>query len=114
MESESPQSGFEELMRQQQAEQRQKVQDVLGGLKELKLSVAIEQLRLVAPPEIIEQVSSLQNKPGTGALRALISQLADDLENRISTIATAHAEMKPVEKSVKTLTILMELFFSLQ
>ena len=130
MESESPQSGFEELMRlsqqftkqeqehtireQRRTEQRKKVQDVLGGLKELKLSVAMEQLRLVATPEIIERVNSLKDKPGTEELRAFISELADDLESRISAIAASNPDIKPIEYSTKTLAILMELFFSMQ
>ena len=130
MESESPQSGFEELMRlsqqftkqeqehtireQRRAEQRKKVQDVLGGLKELKLSVAIEQIRLVATPEIIERVNSLKDKSGTEELRTLISELTDELESRISTIAASNPDIKPIEYSTKTLAILMELFFSLQ
>ena len=130
MESESPESGFEELMRlsqqftkqeqehkvreQRRDEQRKKVQDVLGGLKELKLSVATEQLRLVATPEIIERVNSLKDKLGTEELRNLISELADDLENRISTIAASNPDIKPIENSTKTLAILMELFFSMQ
>ena len=130
MESESPQSGFEELMRlsqqftkqeqehtireQRRAEQNKKVQDVLGGLRELKLSVAIEQLRLVATPEIIERVNSLKDKPGTEELRAFISELADDLESRISAIAASNPDIKPIEYSTKTLAILMELFFSMQ
>jgi len=130
MESESTESGFEELLRlsqqftkqehehtireQKRTEQRKKVQDVLGGLRELKLSVAIEQLRLVATPEIIERVNSLKDKPGTEELRAFISELADDLESRISTIAASNPDIKPIEYSTKTLAILMELFFSMQ
>ena len=74
MKSESPENGFDELTRlsqqfkkhehestqreKQSAEQRKKVQSVLGGLRELTVSMAVQQLRLVATPEIIEQVNS--------------------------------------------------------
>ena len=130
MESESPESGMEELMRlsqqftrqeqehtkreQQQAAQREKTQGVLQGLTELKMSTAIEQLKLVATPEIIEEVNSLKGKPVTEGLRRLISNLADDLENHISVAAASNQDMAPLEQSMKTLTILMDLFFSLQ
>jgi hypothetical protein len=130
MESESPEDGFEELMRlsqqfkkqdeehtkreQQRAEQSKKVQDVLGGLKGLNVSMAVEQLKLVAAPEIIEQVNSLKSKTGTEELRKLISNLTDDLEKSIGVISAANPDMKSLESSMKTLTILIELFFSLQ
>ena len=130
MESEPTESGFDELTRlsqqftkqeqertnreQQRAEQREKVQNVLGGLRELTVSMAIEQLKPVAAPEIIEQVNSLKSKPGTEELRKLISDLAYDLENRIGVITASNPDIKPIERSMKTLTILLELFFSLQ
>ena len=130
MEAESPEDGFEELMRlsqqfkkqdeertkreQQRAEQSKKVQDVLGGLKGLNVSMAVEQLKLVATPEIIEQVNSLKSKTGTEELRRLISDLTEDLEKRIGIISASNPDMKSLESSMKTLTILIELFFSLQ
>ena len=130
MASEPPDSGFEELMRlsqqltnqdqertkreQQRAEQRKRVQGVLGGLRELTISTAIEQLKLVAAPEIIEEINSLKNKQGTEKLRKLISDLTDDMENRIGSISTSNPDFQPIERSMKTLTILIELFFSLR
>jgi len=130
MESEPPESGFEELMRlsqqftkqgqertareKQRAEQGKKVQGVLQGLKELNVSMAIEQLKLVATPDIIEEVNSLKRKQGTGDLRKLISNLTDDLENRIGIISASNPDMTPLERSMKTLNILLDLFFSLQ
>jgi hypothetical protein len=130
MEDESPEDGLEELMRlsqqfkkqdeerikkeQQRAEQSKKVQDVLGGLKGLNISMAVEQLKMVATPEIIEQVNSLKSKSGTQELRKLISDLTDDLEKHISIISSSNPDIKSLESSVKTLTILIELFFSLQ
>ncbi len=130
MESESSESGLEELLRMsqqfkkqeqeqsqrelQRAEQRKKVQGVLVGLKGLNVSMAVEQLKLVATPEIIEQVNSLKGKSGTEELRKLISKLAEDLEKRISIISAANPDVKPIDSSMKSLTILMDLFFSLQ
>ena len=130
MESESPESGLEELMRlsqqftkqgqehttreQQRAEQRKKVRGVLQGLKELNVSMAMEQLKLVATPDIIEEVNSLNRKQGTEDLRKLISNITDDLENHIGIISASNPDMMSLERSMKTLNILIELFFSLQ
>jgi hypothetical protein len=122
-------SGLEELMRlsqrfkkqeqentqrerQRQAQQK-KVKDVLGGLRGLNISMAVEQLRPVAAPEIVSKVSALRSKPGMAELRKLITDLAYDLEDRIGTISAANPDVKKLERSMKTLTILMELFFSL-
>lgn len=130
MESKSPENGFDELTRlsqqfkkheresthreKQRAEQRKKVQGALGGLRELTVSMTVEQLKLFATPEIIEQVSSLKNKQGTAELRKLISNLANDLEKHIGIVASANPSVQPLERSIKTLIILMELFFSLE
>ena len=128
MDHEPAESGFDELMRlsrqftrqehedtrreQQRAEQKKKVQDVLGGLKDLRLTMAVEQLRLVASPEIVEKVESLKNKQGNEELRRLISDLADELEGTISTLSAANEELKPLESSIRALVILMELYFA--
>jgi hypothetical protein len=130
MESESPENGFEELMRlsqqfnrqqqertekqRQREEQGKKAQGVLQGLKELNVSMAIEQLKPVATPEIIEEVNALRSKPGTEDLRKAISDLVDDLENHISTITTSSPDIAPLAGSIKTLNILLDLYFSLQ
>lgn len=130
MESESPESGFDELMRlsqqfkkqeqerteieRQRAEQGEKVRGVLQGLRELNVSMAIEQLKPVATPEIIAEVNALRSKPGTKELRKAISDLADDLENHISTISASNPDMAPLLNSIKTLNILLDLYFSLQ
>ncbi len=130
MEAEFSESGFDELMRlsrqftkqqeehtkqeKQRAEQGKKVQSVLQGLKELNLSMAVQQLKSIATPEIIEEVSALSNKRGTEDLRKVISNLANDLENRISAVSSSNAEVAPLVNSIKTLNILMDLYFSLQ
>jgi hypothetical protein len=123
-------SGFDELMRlsqqftrqqeeraereRQREEQGRKTQDVLQGLKELKISMAIEQLKTVAAPEIIEEVDALRKKQGIEDLRKTISSLADDLENRVSTISASTPDAVPLANSMKTLNILLDLYFSLQ
>ena len=130
MKPESSESGFEELMRlsqqftnqgqehtareQQRAKQRKKTQDVLQGLQELNVSMAVEQLKLVATSDIIEEVNSIKRKQGTEDLRKLISNLIDDLENRIGIISASNPDLTPLERSMKTLNILIDLFFSLQ
>jgi hypothetical protein len=130
MEDESSEDGFEELMRlsrqfnrqqqertekeRQREEQGKKAQGVLQGLKELNVSMAIEQLKAVAKPEIIEEVNALRSKQGTEDLRKTISDLTDDLENKISTMSTSNPDIAPLTSSIKTLNILLDLYFSLQ
>jgi len=130
MEPKPPESGLDELIRlsqetarkkqelaereQQRTKQRQKVQGVLEGLKTIKVSIAVEQLKLVSTPEIIEEISSLTHKQGIEDLRKLISSLTDDLEKGIRSVATSNPDMVPIERSVKTLAILLELYFSLR
>ena len=104
----------EQRRQEELAEQRKKVQSVLGGLRELTVSMAVEQLKSVAAPEIIEQVNSLKNKPGTAELRKLISGRMNNLENDIGIIATTNPDIKPTERSINTLIILIELLFSLE
>jgi len=130
MEDESSESGFDELMRlsqqfnqqqhertereRQREEQGKKARGVLQGLKELNVSMAIEQLKSVATPEIVEEVNALRSKQGTEDLRKAISDLAGDLENHISTISTSNPDIAPLARSIKTLNILLDLYFSLQ
>jgi ribosomal protein L22 len=122
-------SGIDELMRlsqqfkkqeqehaareRQREEQGKKTRDVLQGLKEINVSMAIEQLKKVATPEIIEEVNALRNKKGTEALRKVISSLADDLENRLMALSDSNPEMMPQANSIRTLNILLDLYFSL-
>ncbi|MFC1929596.1 hypothetical protein ACFLW6_01840 [Chloroflexota bacterium] len=130
MESTSPENGLEELLRlskeitkseqehtkkeQDHAERRQKAQGVQQGLAEIKVSVAVEQLKLVATPELVEEVSSLRLKRGVGDLRILISNLAANLERLVDSASSSNADMVQIERSVKTLAILIELLFSLE
>ncbi len=129
MTAESSDSGLDELMRLSQqinkqereatqreklsAMQKKKSHGVLNELRAFSITMAVGQLKLVASPEIIEQVNALQNKQGTTELRKLINNLIYDLEKEISTIADANPDIKPIEQLIKTLTILMGLLFSL-
>lgn len=123
-------SGFDELMRlsqqftrkqqertereRQREEQGKKAQGVLQGLRGLNVSMAIEQLKPIAAPEIMERVNALNSQPGAEDLRKLISGLTDDLEDRIGAISASSPDMKPLSHAIKTLNILMNLYFSLQ
>jgi hypothetical protein len=129
METDPNESGFDELMRlsqqftrqqeehekkeRQREEQGKKVQGVLQGLKELKVSMAIEQLKAIASPEIIEEVNALRSKPGTDDLRKVISGLADEMERRLGAISESNRDAVPLVNSMRTLNILMDLYFSL-
>jgi predicted component of type VI protein secretion system len=126
-EKEDQESGLDELMRLQrqfsrqqeenEAQERQreaqgkKVRGVLQGLKDLNVSMSVNQLKTVAPPDIVREVDSLKQKESTEDLRKLISRLADDLEKRITDISSPDPALA---NAMRTLTILMDLYFSLQ
>jgi len=130
MNSKSPESGLDELMRlsqqtarmgqdlrqkeQQEAEHYQKVQGVVQGLRKISFSVALEQLKPVTTAEIIKKVKSLQNKQDTKELRRLITELARDLDKLVAKLPDSDSNKALVESSVKTLTVLISLLFSLQ
>ena len=129
MTAESSDSGLDELMRLSQrlknqereatqreklsAGQKKKSQDALSELRAFSISMAVGQLKLVASPEMIDQVNALQSKQGTTELRKLIHNLIHELEKQISIIAHANPDIKPTEQLAKTLTILIGLLFSL-
>ena len=126
---EDEESGLDELMRLSQQFTRQKedqeeqerareekgkqVRGVLQGLKDLNISMAVQQLKSVAPPEIINEVNALSNKDDTDDLRKMISSLADDMENRLNAISSSSPEAATLVNSMRTLSILMDLYFSL-
>ncbi len=130
MESKSTESGLEELRRlskeitkvdrertkteQDRAEQRQKVRELQQGLIELKASVALEQLRPIATPEIIEEISSLKHKRTTADLRKVILDLSAKLEKWVDNTSDSKQDMDSIKRSVKTLAILIELLFSIE
>jgi len=126
MEAKPPESGFEELLRLSQKtskveqgitrkeQELAKRKQVVQGLREIKVSVALEQLKLFATPEIIEAVSSQRQKRSTEDLRKLILDLTSELEKSVSSKSGQNLDIVSAESSVKTLAILIELLFSLE
>ena len=130
MDTDDSENGLDELMRLQQQftrqqeehderekqreEQGKKVRGVLEGLRGLNLSMAIEQLKPVAAPEIVDKVNALAGKEGTEELRKIISDLADNIENRLGAVSASDPEGAPLVDSMRTLNILLDLYFSLQ
>ena len=98
----------------QRQEQGKKVKGVLQGLKDLNLSMALSQLKDVATPEVIQQVSALKNKSDTEDLRKMITSLVDELEKKLNDASGSKAEMTKLFNSTRTLSILLDLYFSLQ
>lgn len=96
------------------ARQKKRTQDTIGELRDFSISMAVRQLQLVANPQTIKQVNALKSKQGTAELRKLIGNLAYDLEKRIRIIAVAQPDAKPLERSINTLTILLQLLFTLE
>ena len=118
-------SGLDELMRlsrqftqqkaeneakeRQREEQGKKVRGVLQGLQDLNINMALQQLKTVADPKIIKQVSALKTGGGSDVLRKMISSLADELERGL----VAGGETKHLINHMRTLNILLDLYFSL-
>ena len=133
MDSESGESGMEELLRlskktsqmeeefarreKERAAREKKNQEkrqIVSGLKELKISVALDQLQAVATHEIIESVNALKSRPGSRELRDLILDLTAGLEAIVNRKSGAGLDRAALERPVKTLAILIELLFSLE
>src|SRR4030042_5301884 len=112
-------SGIDELMRlsrqctrqqeehdereKQREAQGKKVRGVLHGLKELNINMAIQQLKSVAKPEIIKQVTAMKTGGGTEELRKLISGIADGLEKDLG----SKKDTAPQYNAGRTLNILL-------
>jgi len=130
MESKSGESGLDELLRlsrqitridqeqtraaREQAERGRAVKELQQNLIELKASVALEQLKPIASPEVIREVSSLKNTQNTGSLRKLILDLSGELETWASKSSRTNVDTASAERSAKTLAILIELLFSIE
>jgi hypothetical protein len=120
-------SGLDELMRlsrqftkqkadnekaeRQREAQGKKVRGVLQGLQALNVSMAVSQLTSVAAPETIKRVDALRDKASTEDLRKLISSLADDLERDLLGLK-AGQDTAPLVNTMRTLNILLDLYFS--
>lgn len=96
-----------------QEEQGKKAQGVLKGLQDLQFSMTIEQLTPVATKEIIKEVNVLKKKPNTEDLRKMISRLCDNMEHELETIAASNPKAESTVNSMRVISILMDLYFSL-
>ncbi len=126
---EEEEDGLDELMRLQQQftrqqedqaaqerqreEQGKKVRGVLQGLKDLNISMAVQQLETVATPELIAAVSALGQQEGTDDLRKMITGLADEIEIQLAKLPTDKSAESPLVDRMRTLSILIDLYFSL-
>src|SRR4030042_468619 len=122
-------SGIDELMRlsrqftrqqeehekqeRQRQEQGKKVRGVLQGLQDLNLSMALSQLEGVAKPEVIRQVTALKSRGGKEELRKIITNLVDEMEKQLNTVSVSKTEIAQLADSVRTLSILLDLYFSM-
>ena len=73
--------------------------------------MAVSQLTSVAAPETIKRVDALRDKASTEDLRKLISSLADDLERDLLGLK-AGQDTAPLVNTMRTLNILLDLYFS--
>jgi hypothetical protein len=97
-----------EAKERQRIEQGKKVQGVLQGLQELNINMALQQLKTVAGPDVVKQVTALKMKGGTEDLRKMISSLADGLEKNLG----VKKENTAFYNEIRTLNILLDLYFS--
>ena len=96
-----------------QEEQDRKARGVLDGLRGLQFSMTLDQLDSVASDEIISQVKALKNNPNTDELRKMITNLAEDIESQLEIMVNDDPGVKPLEDSMRVLSILMDLYFSM-
>jgi hypothetical protein len=99
--------------RRLQEEQDRKARGVLDGLRGLQFSMTLDQLDSVASEEIISQVKELKNNPNTDELRKMITNLAEDIESQLEIMSNDDPGVKPLEDSMRVLSILMDLYFSM-
>ena len=90
------------------------MQGVQRDLRNLKISTALVQLDLVAPQEITDEVSSLTIHADTKGLRHLILEHVSDLEQSLNSLNRTRPDIEFIERSVKTLSILIELLDALE
>jgi hypothetical protein len=101
-----------EKQERQRIEQGKKVKGVLDGLKSLNFDMALTQLKTVAKPEIIQKVTTLKTNPNPENLRKILTQMVDDLEKQITGL-TPKSDTAPLVNSMRTFSILLDLYFSL-
>ena len=77
-------------------------------VKDIKVSLVLERLKNVAPPEITEKFDSFKDCQDTNDLRKLILDIVDELENRSE---NKELDSPSTESLIKTLGILTEFLF---
>ncbi len=98
----------------QKADYEKNVVGVMAGLRGLSFSVALNQLKTVAEPDIYEKVTAMQAKTDSKDLRKLITEISRNLDRSMSRISKGNADLEPLATSSRTLAILISLLFSLQ
>jgi hypothetical protein len=101
-----------EKKERQRIEQGKKVKGVLQGLQELNLNMALTQLKTVAKPDLIQKIAALRTRPGTEELRKIITKLVDDTEKQVN-LLNPKSDVSQLSNSIRTLSILLDLYFSL-
>lgn len=102
------------LWENENAEKLQLMQTAHKELRELKISVALVQLDLVAPHEIADKASMLTIVGNTRELRQFILNIVSDLEQYLRSIDRTKPDIDNIERSVKTVSILIELLDSVE
>jgi hypothetical protein len=101
-----------EKKERQRIEQGKKVKGVLQGLQELNLNMALTQLKTIAKPDLIQKIVALKTRPNTEELRKIITKLVDDIEKQVNTL-NPKSDTTQLANSIRTLSILLDLYFSL-
>ena len=124
--SEPPESGLDELLRlsaqtnrmEQTVSQTQRTRsdgkEVVRGLKDIKISVALNQLEMLQVPDILTTVRSLTAKASNADLRSLILTIADELDGALGSPGGLPADDDSLHRRIRALPILLELLFALE
>ena len=109
----SRQAAEDEARDKQRIEQGKKVRGVLKGLKEINISMALSQLQDVAEPSVMKRVDALKTVENTDDLRKMILSISESIERKLGNAGSHNAEINKLVDSMRTLNILIELYFSL-
>jgi hypothetical protein len=77
-------------------------------VKDIKESLILEKLRLVAPDDVFNEFTSLKKSHNIRGLRDLILHVMTDLEDRVS---VSNIDQSMTERLIKTLAVLLEYLF---
>ncbi|MBN2240347.1 MAG: hypothetical protein JW712_11290 [Dehalococcoidales bacterium] len=99
---------------EQKAAYEQNLQGVMEGLRGISFSVALNQLKSIADPEIFQRVAAMQQQPDSTDLRKLITELSRNLERTTSRASRENPGLESIANTTRTLAILISLLFSLK